>query len=94
MYLEMQIETELHRRQGKATTNFAERLPAVRSDLAQQLLKDPYLFGFLGLEPAEDRGPVSPGPAGRAAHVDSGRTREGRLSHRLGGRGHDEPHHQ
>jgi predicted nuclease of restriction endonuclease-like (RecB) superfamily len=48
--LEMQIETELHRRQGKATTNFAERLPAARSDLAQQLLKDPYLFGFLGLE--------------------------------------------
>jgi predicted nuclease of restriction endonuclease-like (RecB) superfamily len=48
--LVMQIETGLHRRQGKAITNFDATLPAPQSDLANNLLKDPYLFGFLGLE--------------------------------------------
>lgn len=47
--LEAQIETGLHRRQGAALTNFAQTLPAPRSDLAQQLLKDPYNFDFLTL---------------------------------------------
>jgi predicted nuclease of restriction endonuclease-like (RecB) superfamily len=40
--LVMQIEGELYRRQGKALTNFGQTLPAPQSDLAQQLLKDPY----------------------------------------------------
>jgi YhcG PDDEXK nuclease domain len=31
-------------------TNFANRLPAPQSELAQQLLKDPYVFDFLTLE--------------------------------------------
>lgn len=48
--LVMQIETRLHDRQGKAVTNFDAALPAPQSDLAHNLLKDPYLFGFLGLE--------------------------------------------
>lgn len=48
--LVMQIESGLHRRQGKAITNFDATLPAPQSDLANNLLKDPYLFGFLGLE--------------------------------------------
>ena len=48
--LVMQIETALHKRQAKAVTNFDRTLPAPQSDLANQLLKDPYLFGFLGLE--------------------------------------------
>ena len=48
--LELQIESGLHRRQGQAVTNFAATLPAPQSDLANQLLKDPYMFGFLGLE--------------------------------------------
>jgi predicted nuclease of restriction endonuclease-like (RecB) superfamily len=47
--LVMQIETGLYRRQGKALTNFAATLPAPQSDLAQQLLKDPYNFDFLTL---------------------------------------------
>jgi predicted nuclease of restriction endonuclease-like (RecB) superfamily len=33
----------------KALTNFAHTLPAPQSDLAQQVLKDPYNFDFLGL---------------------------------------------
>jgi predicted nuclease of restriction endonuclease-like (RecB) superfamily len=47
--LVMQIEGELYRRQGKALTNFGQTLPAPQSDLAQQLLKDPYNFDFLTL---------------------------------------------
>ena len=43
------ISTQLQQRSGQAVTNFAERLPAPDSELAQQTLKDPYLFDFLGL---------------------------------------------
>jgi predicted nuclease of restriction endonuclease-like (RecB) superfamily len=32
-------------------TNFATTLPAPQSELAQQLLKDPYKFDFLALGP-------------------------------------------
>lgn len=47
--LEIHIETRLLEREGKAVTNFSERLPAPGTDLARQSLKDPYLFDFLGL---------------------------------------------
>lgn len=47
--LVMQIETGLYRRQGKAITNFDKTLPGLQSDLAQQILKDPYNFDFLTL---------------------------------------------
>ena len=43
------IETDLHARQGKSLTNFDKTLPAPQSELAQQLLKDPYNFEFLTL---------------------------------------------
>ena len=39
----------MYRRQGQALTNFSRTLPAPQSDLAQQLLKDPYNFDFLTL---------------------------------------------
>ncbi len=45
----MQIESGLYRRQGKAVSNFQATLPSPESDLAQQLLKDPYNFDFLTL---------------------------------------------
>jgi predicted nuclease of restriction endonuclease-like (RecB) superfamily len=48
----MQIETDLHGRQGKAVSNFKDTLPTIDSDLATQTMKDPYNFDFLGL--AED----------------------------------------
>lgn len=48
--LEMQIETGLYSRQGHAVTNFSRTLPALQSDLAQQVLKDPYNFDFLTLD--------------------------------------------
>lgn len=44
-----QIESGLYRRQGQAVTNFDTTLPTPQSDLARELLKDPYHFGFLGL---------------------------------------------
>lgn len=44
-----QIESGLYQREGKAVTNFAATLPAPQSDLAQQLIKDPYNFDFLTL---------------------------------------------
>lgn len=42
-----QIEAELFQREGKAITNFETNLPAYQSDLAKQILKDPYNFDFL-----------------------------------------------
>ena len=47
--LEYQIETNLYNRQGKAVSNFKQTLPKPESDLAQQILKDPYNFDFLTL---------------------------------------------
>lgn len=44
-----QIESGLYSRQGKAVTNFQRTLPAPQSELARQLLKDPYAFDFLSL---------------------------------------------
>jgi predicted nuclease of restriction endonuclease-like (RecB) superfamily len=47
--LEQHIQSGLYMRQGKAVSNFAQRLPAPDSALAIETLKDPYLFDFLGL---------------------------------------------
>ncbi len=47
--LTVQIETQAHKRAGKAVTNFTQTLPPPQSDLAQQVLKDPYTFDFLTL---------------------------------------------
>ncbi len=43
------IDNDLYRREGKAITNFKAALPAPQSELAQQSLKDPYIFDFLTL---------------------------------------------
>ncbi|WP_218461057.1 YhcG family protein [Rickettsia sp. TH2014] len=45
----MQIELALHKRQGKAITNFQDTLPSLQSDLAYHTLKDPYIFDFLSI---------------------------------------------
>jgi predicted nuclease of restriction endonuclease-like (RecB) superfamily len=47
--LVMQIETNLYQRQlvTKKITNFKQTLPQNQSDLAEQLIKDPYNFDFL-----------------------------------------------
>ena len=48
--LEMWIESDLYKRQGKAITNFKNTLPSTQSDLAEQTIKDPYNFSFLALD--------------------------------------------
>lgn len=54
--LVLQIESGLYARMGSAVTNFDRALPQPQSDLAQQLLKDPYNFGFLSLsQSAQER---------------------------------------
>ena len=47
--LNIHIETRRLERTGKATSNFADRLPAPNSDLARESFKDPYLFDFLNV---------------------------------------------
>lgn len=47
--LALQIDGQAHKRQGKAVTNFHRTLPPHQSDLAQQITRDPYQFGFLSL---------------------------------------------
>ncbi len=50
------IESDLYERQGKASTNFERSLPRLQSDLARELLKDPYDFQFLATaREAEER---------------------------------------
>jgi predicted nuclease of restriction endonuclease-like (RecB) superfamily len=39
-----QLDTELHKRAGRAPTNFALTLPPVQSDLAREMIKDPFIF--------------------------------------------------
>ena len=41
------LDTDLYERQGKAITNFNLTLPAMQSDLAQEITKDPYKFDAL-----------------------------------------------
>ncbi len=54
--LALQIESRLHKRQGKAVTNFPATLPPSDSDMAAQVFKDPYLFDFLGTaDPRRER---------------------------------------
>ena len=44
------LETDLYERNGITMSNFKVTMPAIESDLAQQLLKDPYHFNFLTLK--------------------------------------------
>jgi len=45
-----QIDSNLYRRKGNAITNFKKTLPDPQSDLAHQILKNPYNFNFLTLD--------------------------------------------
>lgn len=44
------IESRLIERAGGASNNFEATLPPADSDMAMQMLKDPYLFDFLGTD--------------------------------------------
>ncbi len=47
--LALQIKSNLYDRQGESITNFEATLPAPRSELAKQTLKDPYTFDFMAM---------------------------------------------
>ncbi len=47
--LEMWIESNLYNREGKSITNFETTLPKPDSDIAKQLMRDPYCLDFLML---------------------------------------------
>lgn len=47
--LAVQIDSQLHVRQGNAITNFEHTLPKTHSDLAKESIKNPYLFDFLSI---------------------------------------------
>lgn len=57
--LEMQIESDLYQRQGisgNKVSNYHQHLPAPQSELANEILKDPYNFDFLTIQgPAHER---------------------------------------
>jgi len=44
------IKSKAHDRQGAAVTNFDTRLAQPHAQLAQDTLKDPYIFDFLTLD--------------------------------------------
>ncbi len=45
--LEVKMDDDLYNKEGKAITNFDEKLPAPYSGLAKAILKSPYDFGFV-----------------------------------------------
>ena len=47
--LDWQIDSNLYERSGSKISNFSKILPDVQSDLANQIIKDPYNFDFLNL---------------------------------------------
>ena len=47
------LDTDLYERDGKAITNFQSTLPAMQSDLAQQITKTPYHLDFLKIHPSK-----------------------------------------
>lgn len=51
--MEMQVESDLYHRQSlndQKITNYLQHLPKSQSDLAQNMLKDPYKFDFLTIQ--------------------------------------------
>jgi predicted nuclease of restriction endonuclease-like (RecB) superfamily len=63
--LALQIDAGLHKRQGKAVTNFKTTLPPAHSDLAQGITKDPYLFDFLALRDDANERAIEEGLVGQ-----------------------------
>ncbi len=47
--LALHIDQQDYERKGQAVSNYHTTLPEPQSDLAQEILKDPYLFDFLGI---------------------------------------------
>lgn len=52
--LEAQVAANLFKSQGAAVTNFERTLPSPQSQLAREMLKDPYHFDFLAMKAKYD----------------------------------------
>lgn len=63
-----QIESNLYQREGKAVTNFTLTLPNPQSDLAQQTLKDPYIFDFMTMSKKYDERELEKGLVDHITH--------------------------
>ncbi|MES2199096.1 MAG: PDDEXK nuclease domain-containing protein [Chlamydiota bacterium] len=59
--LETWIDSDLYSRQGKAVTNFETTMPKAQSDLANEMLKDPYHFDFLTMQEDADEREIEDG---------------------------------
>lgn len=59
--LELQIESAAHLRVGASQNNFERTLPAPQSDLARDIVKDPYTFDFLGITDASNERTIEKG---------------------------------
>lgn len=53
--LEAEMDDNLYGKEGKAITNFDEKLPALYSGLAKAILKSPYDFGFVDKKITSER---------------------------------------
>ena len=76
--LARQVETQLAERVGSAPSNFAAALPGPDAELAQQLVRDPYVFDHLALSETS-RGARARAGADRPAAADAAgvRARDG-----------------
>ena len=81
-----QIDSDLFARQGKALTNFGRTLPVPQSDLAQELIKDPYSFDFLSLGPEITERELEQATSGGARPSGQGRDRDRLCAFRHGRR--------
>jgi len=59
--LETWMDSDLYSRQGKAITNFKSTMPKAQSDLANEMLKDPYHFDFLPMPADADERAIEEG---------------------------------
>ena len=59
--LETWIDSNLYSRQGKAITNFKATMPKAQSDLANEILKDPYHFDFIPMKEDSDERAIEEG---------------------------------
>lgn len=59
--LDSWIDSNLYNRQGKAITNFKSTMPKLQSDLAHEMLKDPYHFDFLEVQEDADERSIEDG---------------------------------
>lgn len=67
--LETWIDSDLYSRQGKAITNFKETMPKTQSDLANEILKDPYHFDFMPVKEDADEQAIEDGLVAHMQHL-------------------------